>query len=194
MADSPGIRTSFDELSPITGREGPAGQPPARETVSSNTTGIPLLPLGTVGTQVAGADAEGDNQTRTLRLTGDASGFGLRLHDFGASEAFAGATKIHRRTDEGIVLSGVKEGSEAYVEGVRTGDILLRVGDVRVTPNNYDQVVSLLRNRVEGEEKTITVQKSGDQLSPRPPLSIRRQNTARGSTSTELKSGAYNKY
>lgn len=188
----PGLRSSFtplEQLSPLAGAEPSAGQPPGRETVR----GIPLLPLGTVQNAPPEEDDPASHGTRNITLSSNAShGYGLRLHDFAGSEAFAGATQLHRRTEDGIVLSGVKQGSEAWAQGLRMGDILLEVDNLRVTADSYDQVVALLRSP--RTDRTSFVVKSAGEFTPRPLLTARtarrqREDTFGLRSSSEIKSG-----
>jgi len=99
-------------------------------------------------------DAEAPRYVATTRPSRSMPRAGLR--------AYLGTIPDYTSQVEGLRLSGVVEGGPADEAGLRTGDVVVRVGP-RAVENIYDYTFALEALEV-GEEVEMTVERDGETL------------------------------
>eukprot|EP00656_Telonema_subtile_P000237 TRINITY_DN1011_c0_g1_i1.p1 TRINITY_DN1011_c0_g1~~TRINITY_DN1011_c0_g1_i1.p1 ORF type:complete len:1234 (-),score=356.79 TRINITY_DN1011_c0_g1_i1:398-4099(-) len=96
---------------------------------------------------------------RDVVLVNNGEGFGVRLHDFGGTHAFAGATHLYERVEVGIMVSAVDPVGEAARNGIHVGDVFLSINGEELSPKKYHAAVELMRK---GQELKIRLQPTSE--------------------------------
>ena len=78
-----------------------------------------------------------------------------RIAGGGGYGAYLGTIPDYMKTEGGVLLSGVRNGSPAEKAGIRGGDVIVKFDGVRID-NIYDYTFAL-RSRKPGQEVRITV-------------------------------------
>jgi len=85
-----------------------------------------------------------------------------RIAGGGGYGSYLGTIPDYMKTEGGVLLSGVRDGSPAQKAGLRGGDVIVKFDGVRID-NIYDYTFAL-RSRKPGQEVRITVQRAGSDV------------------------------
>lgn len=85
---------------------------------------------------------------------------GLNLVTTDLDEEYQGIGVVIRKTGGGLLITSTVLGSPAYNAGIKTGDYLLKVGNIDVTQMESSEVADMIRG-TEGSTVTITVDRDG---------------------------------
>jgi S1-C subfamily serine protease len=85
-----------------------------------------------------------------------------RIAGGGGYGAYLGTIPDYMKTEGGVLLSGVRDGSPADSAGIKGGDVIIRFDGVHVD-NIYDYTFAL-RSRKPGQQVRITVLRGGKEV------------------------------
>lgn len=76
--------------------------------------------------------------------------------------AYLGSIPDFGSNDEGVRLAGVSEGSPAALAGLRAGDVIIKLAEIKI--QNLEDLMAALRSKKSGDLVEITIVRNSQPL------------------------------